>query len=64
MTLLIPGSSGFIGTNFKQYSVHRDFRDIDLLVVKPQEIDFSGAETVLHLFALVHQMQGAPAEGE
>ena len=32
MKILIPGSSGFIGTNFKHYSVHRDFRDVDLLM--------------------------------
>ncbi|MFW5803801.1 MAG: NAD-dependent epimerase/dehydratase family protein, partial [bacterium] len=62
MNLLIPGSSGFIGTNFKNLSKFRNYQDADLLVNKPVEIDFSGVDTVLHLSALVHQMQGAPEE--
>ena len=50
-TLMITGASGFIGTNF-----------IERLKVKPEEIEFKNVDTVLHLAALVHQMNGAPRE--
>ena len=60
--LLITGSSGFIGTNFKNRSSEFQITEIDLLVQKIDEIDFSGIDSVLHLAALVHQMKDAPEE--
>ena len=62
-TLMITGASGFIGSNFiKRYKENYNIIPMDLLKVKPEEIDFNGVDTVLHLAALVHQMQGAPRE--
>lgn len=62
-TLMITGASGFIGSNFiKRYKEKYNIIPMDLLKVKPEEIDFNGVDTVLHLAALVHQMQGAPRE--
>lgn len=60
-TLMITGASGFIGSNFiERYKEKYNIIPMDLLKVKPEEIDFNGVDTVLHLAALVHQMQGAP----
>ena len=62
-TLMITGASGFIGSNFiKRYKEKYNIIPMDLLKVKPEEIDFNGVDTVVHLAALVHQMQGAPRE--
>lgn len=62
-TLLITGASGFIGSNFiEKYKNKYDIKTVSLLKVEPENIDFSGVDTVLHLAALVHQMNGAPRE--
>ena len=62
-TLMITGASGFIGTNFiERYKDKYNIVPVDLLKVKPEEIEFEGIDTVLHLAALVHQMNGAPRE--
>ena len=62
MKILITGSSGFIGTNFIQNSSEFKIVEVDLLIQKVEEVDFSGIDSVLHLAALVHQMKGAPEE--
>lgn len=62
-TLMITGSSGFIGSNFiKKYDEEYNIITVDLLVRRPEEIDFNGVDVILHLAALVHQMKGAPRE--
>ena len=62
-TLMITGASGFIGTNFiERYKDKYNMVPVDLLKIKPEEIEFEGIDTVLHLAALVHQMNGAPRE--
>lgn len=62
-TLMITGASGFIGSNFiERYKDKYNIIPMDLLKVKSEEIDFDGVDTILHLAALVHQMQGAPRE--
>ncbi|WP_349763460.1 NAD-dependent epimerase/dehydratase family protein [Fusobacterium sp. SYSU M8D902] len=62
-TLMITGASGFIGSNFiERYKEKYNIIPIDLLKTKPEEIEFKGVDTVLHLAALVHQMKGAPRE--
>lgn len=62
-TLMITGASGFIGSNFiERYKDKYNIIPVDLLKIKPEEIDFRGVDTVLHLAALVHQMKGAPRE--
>lgn len=62
-TLMITGASGFIGSNFiERYKDKYNIIPMDLLKVKPEEIDFNGVDIVLHLAALVHQMQGTPRE--
>lgn len=62
-TLMITGASGFIGTNFiEKYKNKYNIIQVDLLKIKPEEIEFKNIDTVLHLAALVHQMNGAPRE--
>ena len=62
-TLMITGALGFIGTNFiERYKDKYNIVPVDLLKIKPEEIEFKGVDTVLHLAALVHQMNGAPRE--
>ena len=62
-TLMITGASGFIGRNFiERYKDKYSIVPVDLLKVKPEDIEFEGVDTVLHLAALVHQMNGAPRE--
>ncbi|MGL4403717.1 MAG: NAD-dependent epimerase/dehydratase family protein, partial [Fusobacteriaceae bacterium] len=62
-TLMITGASGFIGSNFiKRYADDYNIIPVDLLKVRPEELDYSGVDTILHLAALVHQMKGAPEE--
>ena len=62
-TLMITGASGFIGTNFiEKYKEKYNIVPVNLLKIKPEEIEFKNVDTVLHLAALVHQMNGAPRE--
>lgn len=62
-TLMITGASGFIGSNFiRRYRDEYNIIPMDLLKTKPEEIDWQGIDSVLHLAALVHQMKGAPEE--
>lgn len=62
-TLMITGASGFIGTNFiERYKAKYNIVPVDLLKMKPEEIEFKDVDTVLHLAALVHQMNGVPRE--
>lgn len=62
-TLMITGASGFIGSNFiKRYEKEYNIVPVCLIKNKPEDLDFSGVDTILHLAALVHQMKGAPEE--
>jgi len=59
--ILIIGKNSFIGTNFKRFSYYKDFVDeISLIENKPEEIDFSKYDVVLHLAAIVHQSKRVP----
>lgn len=60
MNLSITGSSGFVGTNFKKENLGYQIQDIDLLKIRPRDIDFNNTKVLLHLAALVHQMKNAP----
>lgn len=62
MNLLITGASGFVGTNFIENSPEFKIIPINLLTLKPDEINFKGINTVLHLAALVHQYKEVPEE--
>ena len=62
-TLMITGASGFIGSNFiKNYENEYNIVPVCLIKNKPEDLDYTGVDTILHLAALVHQMKGAPEE--
>lgn len=62
-TLMITGASGFIGSNFiKKYENEYNIVPVCLIENKPEDLDYTGVDTILHLAALVHQMKGAPEE--
>lgn len=62
-TLMITGASGFIGTNFiEKYKEDFNMVPVCLIENKPEDLDYKGVDCILHLAALVHQMNGAPEE--
>ena len=62
-TLMITGASGFIGSNFiKKYENEYNIVPVCLIKNKPEDLDYTEVDTILHLAALVHQMKGAPEE--
>ncbi len=55
--ILITGADSFVGTNFKRYSKYRNVKEISLIANKPEDINFSQFDVVLHLVAIVHQLK-------
>jgi nucleoside-diphosphate-sugar epimerase len=53
--ILITGANSFIGTNFRKYSKFNQISEVSLRDNNPEEINFSEADIVLHLAAIVHQ---------
>jgi len=58
--ILITGSQSFVGNNFRKFSQYKEVEEISLVENKPEEIDFSKFEVVLHLAAIVHQSKKIP----
>lgn len=62
MRILLTGAGGFVGSYFRDHNpgfeiVPFSFRNGDI-----SALDLSGIDAIVHLAALVHQMDGAPAE--
>jgi nucleoside-diphosphate-sugar epimerase len=55
--ILITGANSFIGTNFKEFSKFRNTEEVSLIDKRPEDIDFTGYDVVLHLAAIVHQSE-------
>jgi UDP-glucose 4-epimerase len=53
--ILITGSNSFIGKNFIQHSKNRNVEEISLFDTKPEDINFSRYDIIIHLVAIVHQ---------
>jgi len=53
--ILITGAGSFVGRNFMQYAKYDNIAEISLFEIKPQDIDFTLYDTVIHLVAIVHQ---------
>ena len=60
MEIVITGKNSFVGNYFISKYHTLNINEIDLLSQKPDEFSLSGISSVIHLAALVHQMQGAP----
>ena len=64
MNVFITGASGFIGSYLtEKYKNEHKFRCFSFLRDDTSTMDFSGIDAVIHLSALVHQMNGASEEG-
>lgn len=55
--ILISGEHSFIGNSFRKYSSFRNVKLISLKRIKPEEVDFSGIDVVIHLSAIVHSTE-------
>lgn len=58
--VLITGANSFVGTNFRKFSQYKDVKEISLYENKPEDIDFSKYDVILHLAAIVHQSKKIP----
>lgn len=59
MKILLTGSTGFIGNNFTRYAISHEIVPFSFQNGNIDMLDLSGYDAVLHLAALVHQMEGA-----
>ena len=53
--VLITGADSFVGRNYIKYSNNKKVDEVSLIDTKPEEVDFSGCDAILHLVAIVHQ---------
>jgi nucleoside-diphosphate-sugar epimerase len=53
--VLITGADSFVGKNFRKFSQYTDIEEVSLFDNKPENIEFSKYDVVLHLAAIVHQ---------
>lgn len=53
--ILITGAKSFVGKNFICSSKFKDVEEISLFDNKPEEINFSCVDVIIHLAAIVHQ---------
>lgn len=53
--ILITGANSFVGTSFRRFSKIKDIHEVDMIKNKPEDIDFTGTDVVLHVAAIVHQ---------
>jgi nucleoside-diphosphate-sugar epimerase len=60
--ILITGTNSFVGRNFIKYSKFNNIDEISLFDNKPEEINFSAYDIIIHLVAIVHQTIKIPEE--
>ncbi len=61
--ILLTGSSGFVGGNFKnRHADEFNFETASLQLTAPENLSYEGIDSIVHCAALVHQMNGAPDE--
>jgi len=62
-TILLTGASGFVGKAFiERYSGQYNIVSVSLREQKPESINFSSVDVVLHLAGLAHSNKRIPAE--
>lgn len=63
LQVLITGATGFIGSHFiRSFSEKYTFKQVNLRNEQIDQLSMDNVDVVLHLAALVHQMNGAPAQ--
>ena len=55
VNILITGANSFVGTNYRKFSQFKNVDEISLFDTRPEDINFSKYDVVLHLAAIVHQ---------
>ncbi len=60
--ILITGAQSFIGTNYREFSKFKNIDEISLIDIRPEDINFSKYDVVLHLAAIVHQSKNIPQQ--
>lgn len=60
--ILVTGSNSFIGNNFIKNSKYSEIDKISLVNNKPEDVDFSKYDVVLHLAAIVHAKKKQPKQ--
>jgi UDP-glucose 4-epimerase len=53
--VLITGADSFVGRNYIDNSANKNVEEISLFNNKPEDIDFSKYDVIIHLVAIVHQ---------
>lgn len=53
--ILIIGKGSFIGSNFINKSNYKDIVEVDVKNTKPEDLNLSGFDVIIHLAAIVHQ---------
>jgi len=56
----ITGANSFVGRSYLKSSDNKYVDEISLIENKPEEIDFSSYDTIIHLAAIVHQSRKIP----
>ena len=62
MKILLTGATGFIGNHFIQYAISHKIISFSFHNDNISTLDLSDCDAVVHLAALVHQMNGAVSE--
>jgi UDP-glucose 4-epimerase len=62
MKILLTGATGFIGSHFTQHNTSYEITPFSFQNGNINTLNVSGYDAVLHLAALVHQMNGADAK--
>ena len=58
-TVMITGVAGYIGTALKNWLQNKGYcvNGVDTKQVKPEEIDMSGCDTLVHAAGIAHQKE-------
>ena len=62
LKILITGANSFVGRNYIDNSQNKDVEEISLFDCKPEDINFSYYDIVIHLVAIVHQSKSIHEE--
>ncbi|MGD9978289.1 MAG: NAD-dependent epimerase/dehydratase family protein [Bacteroidales bacterium] len=60
LRILLIGKGSFIGANFIKYSKYKQLFEVDVRDTKPENINLTGFDVIIHLAAVVHQSKKIP----
>ena len=63
MNILLTGSTGFIGSFYKQQYINKhNIKTFSFIRDNIEKLELNGIDVIIHLAALVHKMDGASKE--